>query len=152
MKKIFCIIMFLLVIFALLSSGCSKTSLPVFSDVPRNGVFYKSIGTMAQGGYMIGTSTAPAIFSPDDPLTRVQAAVLVLRLQNGPNWTPPPATGTVFADMDINHWGTAWAEKAYYEGLVYGCGSMDGKPIFCLDEPMVFSWELIANFIAPDLK
>jgi hypothetical protein len=144
--------MFLLVIFALLSSGCSKTSLPVFSDVPRNGVFYKSIETMAQGGYMIGTSTDPAIFSPDDPLTRAQAAVLVLRLQNGPNWTPPPATGTVFADMDATHWGTAWAEQAYFGGLVYGCGSKDGKPIFCPDEPMVFPRELIAYFIATDLK
>jgi hypothetical protein len=140
------------VIFALLSSGCSISSVTVFSDVPKNDTFYKSVETMAQRGYMIGTSTAPAIFSPDDPLTRVQAAVLVLRLQNGPNWTPMAAKGTVFADMNINHWGTAWAEKAYYEGLVYGCGSMDGKPIFCLDEPMVFSRELIANFIAPDLK
>jgi hypothetical protein len=85
-------------------------------------------------------------------VTRAQAAVLVLRLQNGPNWTPPLATGTVFADMDINHWGTAWAEQAYFEGLVYECGSKDGKPIFCPDEPMIFSRELSAYFIVTGLR
>jgi hypothetical protein len=152
MKKIHLKLIFVIVFIALFVTACGKTNVPNFSDVPKNGAFYKSIETMVQGGYMVGTSTDPAIFSPDDPLTRAQAAVLVLRLEYGASWTPPAATGSVFADMDVNHWGTAWAEKAYSEGLVYGCGSKDGKPIFCPDEPMVFTRELIAYFIATDLR
>jgi hypothetical protein len=152
MKESFTKIIFFAIVIALLVAGCSNTRVPVFADVPKNSAFYKSVETVSQAGYMAGTSTDPDIFSPDDPVTRSQAAVLVLRLKYGKDWTPPAAKGTVFADMDINHWGTAWAEEAYTEGMVYGCGSKDGKPIFCPDEPMVFTRELIAYFIAKDLK
>jgi hypothetical protein len=59
-------------------------------------------------------------------------AVFGLRLKHGMNYTPPAATGTVFADLtDAGFWGTGWAEAAYAEGLIPACGMSGGKPRFC---------------------
>jgi acetyl-CoA carboxylase carboxyltransferase component len=38
----------------------------------------------------------------------------------------------VFADLtDPNYYATAWAEKAYADGLITNCGTLNGKPKFC---------------------
>ena len=43
---------------------------------------------------------------------------------------PPPATGTLFADMtDTTYWATKWAEQAYLDGLLPACS--DGPLMFC---------------------
>ncbi len=79
-----------------------------------------------------GCSTDPLMFCPYNKLTNVQAAVFGLRLKYGMTYTPPPATGTVFADMtDLSFWGISWAEQAYLDGLIPACGTIGGKPKFC---------------------
>jgi hypothetical protein len=83
-------------------------------------------------GLTAGCSASPLRFCPDDILTNVQMAVFGLRLKHGMNYTPPTATGTVFADLtDAGFWGTGWAEAAYAEGLIPACGMGGGKPLFC---------------------
>ncbi len=68
----------------------------------------------------------------DGMMSREEGAVVALRLLNGVDYEPPPATGEVFADMtDKDYWGTKWAEAAYLAGLFVGCGERDGKPLFC---------------------
>jgi len=38
----------------------------------------------------------------------------------------------MFADLtDTSYYATAWAEKAYADGLIQACGSSGGKPLFC---------------------
>lgn len=58
----------------------------------------------------------------------------ILRLKYGKGYTPPPATGILFADMtNPGFYATAWVEQAYKEGLLPNCG-MDlilGKPKIC---------------------
>jgi hypothetical protein len=80
-----------------------------------------------------GCSSSPLKFCPDDILSKAQLAVFSLRLKYGISYTPPPATGTVFADMtDLGFWGTAWSEQAYADGLIPDCGtSAGGQPNFC---------------------
>ena len=79
-----------------------------------------------------GCSTSPLLFCPEEQLTNVQAAVFGLRLKYGTTYLPPAASGTVFADMgNANYWGTAWAEKAFADGLIPACGTSGGKPMFC---------------------
>ena len=74
----------------------------------------------------------PPIYCPWDQLPREQAAVFGLRMMHGMEYTPPPATGTLFADMtDTTYWATKWAEQAYLDGLLPECGMQDGKPLFC---------------------
>jgi hypothetical protein len=65
-------------------------------------------------------------------LAREQLVIFGLRMKYGDSYRPPPATGTVFADLtDINYYATSWAEQAYADGLIEACGSRDGKPLFC---------------------
>jgi Hypothetical glycosyl hydrolase family 15 len=92
--------------------------------------------TWAEGMYIkgltAGCGAAPLRFCPWDQTPRAQAAVFALRLKYGMSYTPPPAAGTVFADLtDPNNYATAWAEKAYADGLIPNCGSSGSKPKFC---------------------
>jgi hypothetical protein len=53
---------------------------------------------------------------------------------HGVSYTPPAATGTLFADMtDPGYWGTKWAEQAFRDGLVPECGWQGSIPEFCPD-------------------
>jgi hypothetical protein len=53
-------------------------------------------------------------------------------MKYGTLYTPPPATGTLFADMtNPSYYATAWAEKAYTDGIITNCGMTGGKPNFC---------------------
>ena len=58
--------------------------------------------------------------------------IFALRLKYGNNYTPPSATGTLFADMtDVGYYATSWAEQAYKDGLIPPCGSSESKPKIC---------------------
>ena len=79
-----------------------------------------------------GCVVSPLKFCPYDKLTNAQVAVFGLRLKYGMAYQPPPATGTLFADMtDLSFWGISWAEQAYLDGLIPACGTSGGKPMFC---------------------
>lgn len=93
----------------------------------------------AEGMYMTGLtsgcSTSPLKFCPWDQTPREQAVIFGLKLKYGNNYTPPPATGTIFADMtDPNYYATKWAEQAYKDGLIPACGTSNAKPRFCPKE------------------
>jgi hypothetical protein len=102
--------------------------------------------SMYDHGLTSGCWSSPLRFCPADQLPRDQASVFALRLIYGPNYGKPgypgpTATGTVFADMtDTGYWGTAWAEKAYAEGLLPNCGIQDGKPLFCSSTLVDRAW------------
>jgi hypothetical protein len=49
-------------------------------------------------------------------------AVFLLRAEHGAGWTPPPATGAVFADVPANAFAAAWIETLAAEGITGGCG------------------------------
>ena len=58
--------------------------------------------------------------------------IFALRMKYGTLYTPPPATGTVFADMtNPGYYATSWAEQAYKDGLLPNCGTSGNKPKFC---------------------
>jgi len=85
-------------------------------------------------GLTAGCVLNPLKFCPYEKLTNEQAAVFGLRLKYGTSYMPPPATGTVFADMtNPGYWAISWAEQAYLDGLIPSCGTdiATGKPKFC---------------------
>jgi hypothetical protein len=110
--------------------------------------------SMFNHGLTAGCLLSPLRFCPADQLPRDQASVFGLRLEYGVTYgTPanplPPATGTVFADMtNTGYWGTAWAEKAYADGLLPNCGfysgapgdPLNGKPLFCAGDLVDRAW------------
>jgi hypothetical protein len=87
---------------------------------------------MKREGLSAGCLTNPLKYCPWDQIPREQAVIFALRLKYGTLYTPPPATGTVFADMtNPSYYATAWAEQAYKDGIIQSCGTSDGKPLFC---------------------
>jgi hypothetical protein len=96
---------------------------------------------MWDAGMTAGCQTNPLKFCPWDQFTRVQATVFGLRIKFGLSYTPPPASGTLLADMiDTGNWGTKWAEQAYLEGLLPACGTQNGKPLFCPNDLVTRAW------------
>jgi hypothetical protein len=85
-------------------------------------------------GLTNGCSSVPLLYCPDNQVLREQVAKFGLAIKYGSDYTPPPATGTIFADLtDVDYWATRWAEKAYTDGLIPNCGvdGASGKPKFC---------------------
>ncbi len=108
----------------------------------------------AEGMYQVhltaGCQTSPLKYCPDRTLTREEAVVFALHLKydtfdgNGnlvSSYTPPAASGTIFGDLtDTNYWATKWAEKAYLDGILPACGTVNGKPAFCANDPVNRAW------------
>ncbi len=91
-----------------------------FTDVPLGSPFYVAVNTLAHSGTTGGC--APGLFCPDSPVTRGQMAVFLLKSQFGASHVPPPATGTVFADVPQNAFAAAWIEELAALGVTGGCG------------------------------
>jgi ELWxxDGT repeat protein len=92
----------------------------VFQDVPAGHWAAPWIEQLAADGVTSGCGGGN--FCPADPLTRAEAAVLLLKARHGSGFVPPPATGTVFNDVPASHWAAAWIEKLAAEGITGGCG------------------------------
>jgi hypothetical protein len=96
---------------------------------------------MWQEGLTAGCQSNPLMYCPSTQLPRVEASVFGLRMKYGVNYSPPPATGTLFADMtDTSYWGIGWAEQAYLDGLLPACGTQSSKPMFCPSELVNRGW------------
>jgi formylglycine-generating enzyme required for sulfatase activity/V8-like Glu-specific endopeptidase len=90
---------------------------------------------MKDEGFSAGCLANPMKYCPWDQIPREQAVIFALKLKNGKLYTPPPATGTLFADMtNPSFYATAWAEQAYKDGLIPNCGMSGGKPKICPKE------------------
>lgn len=96
-----------------------------------------------------GCQTNPLRYCPDNTLTREEAVVFALRMKydyfdgNGDlvAYSPPDASGTVFGDLtDPLYWSTKWAEKAYLDGILPACGTVNSKPKFCQFESVDRAW------------
>ncbi|MDD4494463.1 MAG: glycosyl hydrolase family 18 protein [Eubacteriales bacterium] len=91
-----------------------------FDDVQGNWAS-QHINALSLKGIMVGTSKN--LFSPDLPLTRAQAAVLLVRmlgLENEQIDLPPE--GTSFPDLK-GHWAAGGVEIARKYGIISGMGS-----------------------------
>jgi ELWxxDGT repeat protein len=64
----------------------------------------------------------PEHYCPDDSVTRGQMAVFLERGLHGSGFTPPPGSGSIFADVPASHWAVNWIEQLYADGLSGGCG------------------------------
>jgi len=62
-------------------------------------------------------------FCPDEPVTRAQAAVLIVRAKYGPDFSPPAATGQVLTDVGSADYTFAadFIEQLYFDGISVVC-------------------------------
>jgi hypothetical protein len=94
-----------------------------FDDVdPATHFAFFFIETLERSGITGGCGGGGAIYCPDDPVTRAQMAVFLERGINGADFVPPPATGTVFADVGVNDFAAAFIERLFADGITGGCG------------------------------
>jgi probable HAF family extracellular repeat protein len=115
------------------SSYVPPTPIHYFKDDWKKGPWAE---TWAEGmrntGLSAGCSTNPPKYCPWAQIPREQAVIFALRMKYGASYTPPPATGTLFADMtNKSYYATSWAEQAYQDELIPNCGISGGKPKFC---------------------
>ena len=50
-------------------------------------------------------------------------AIFLLKTLNDSSYQPPPATGTLFADVPLGSFADAWIEDLYARGITGGCAS-----------------------------
>lgn len=105
---------------------------PTFVDVPIDHPYWAFAEALYYYGITGGCNTNPLSYCPGLPLSRAQAAIMLLRSINGPSYTPPPPTGTVFADVAVNSYAAAWIEALAAEGISGGCGGGN----FCPGNPV----------------
>lgn len=96
-----------------------------FYDVSITHWAYDWIETLYANGITGGCSSNR--FCPNSPVTRAQMAVFLLRSKYSSSYSPPAATGNVFADVPTNAFAAAWIERMVAEGITAGCGN----GVFC---------------------
>jgi hypothetical protein len=60
-------------------------------------------------------------YCPANPVRRDQMAVFLLKASLGSAYVPPPATGTIFADVPTTAFAADWIEDLYNRGITGGC-------------------------------
>jgi hypothetical protein len=101
----------------------------VFGDVPASHPEAAWIEQLFAEGLSAGCGGGS--FCPAQEVTRPQMAVFLLRARHGVAFTPPPATGTVFADTPASDPLAPWIEQLYAEGITVGCLSSPFR--YCAD-------------------
>ena len=92
----------------------------LFLDVPCPGGFAVDwIEELANEGITGGCGGGD--FCPNISVRRDQMAVFLLKAHLGSTYAPPPATGTIFADVPAGAFAAAWIEDLYNRNITGGC-------------------------------
>jgi hypothetical protein len=91
----------------------------LFNDVPASSPFAPFIEQLVAENITAGCGGGN--FCLNDPVTRAQAAVFLLKAKHGIAYVPPPATG-LFADVPASSPFARWVEELVAEGVTVGCG------------------------------
>jgi len=103
----------------------------LFADVPVNYWAADWIEQFYWDGITSGCDTSTSKYCPDNPVTRAEMALFLLKAKHyGENYEPPTATG-LFADVSPSLWAADWIEQLYHEGITTGCG--DNPLAYCPD-------------------
>ena len=102
----------------------------VFTDVPADSFAAAWIEQLAAEGITGGCGGGK--FCPNASITRAQMAVFLVKAMYGSTYTPPAATGEIFADVPADGFAAAFIEQLVADGITGGCGGGD----FCPNQPI----------------
>ena len=111
----------------------------VFGDVHVGDFAADWIEELAASGITSGCGNGD--YCPNDPVTRAQMAVLLLKSQHESAYAPPACTG-LFADVPCPSTAefpySDWIEQLSIEGVTGGCAPAPpgGLPEYCPDRPV----------------
>ena len=92
----------------------------MFHDVPASSGFCAWIEELARRGITGGCGGGN--YCPNDPVTRQQMAVFLLKGKHGLCYVPPACTPGFFADVACPSTYANWIEALANEGITGGCG------------------------------
>jgi len=101
----------------------------IFPDVPASNPFAPWIEQLA--AFHITGGCGNGNYCPNDPVTRAQMAVFLLKSEHGSAYIPPVCTG-VFPDVTCPSTFANWIEQIFTEGITGGCGNGN----YCPAEPV----------------
>lgn len=116
------------------SSYVPPAATGIFADVPVSFWAAPFIEQIYADGITAGCSLSPLSYCPEVSLSRAEMAVFLLRAKHGALYEPPPATGTVFADVPADSFGAAWIEQLAADGITAGCDVSPAR--FCPGSPV----------------
>ena len=92
-----------------------------FTDVPQIDIFHDFVEKLIRNGVTAGCGGGA--YCRNNPITRAQMAVFLLKAFLGAGYTPPPCTGTVFADVPCTGGiFDPWIEDLAGRSITSGCG------------------------------
>jgi hypothetical protein len=91
-----------------------------FLDVDQQHPFHDFVETLVRARVTAGCGDGN--YCPDSLVQRDQIAVFLLRSRYGPTYEPPPATGTVFGDVNVGTFAGNYIEALAAAGVTGGCG------------------------------
>ena len=110
------------------SSPAASAKMQVdFLDVAPSHIFHDFVDTVARNGVTAGCGGGS--YCPAAPNTRAQMAVFLLKSKFGADHVPPPASGTVFADVPQGAFAADWIEELSALGITGGCGGGNYCPL-----------------------
>ena len=71
-------------------------------------------------------------YCPNNPVTRAQMAVFLLKAEHGAAYVPPACVG-IFGDVPCTSPFAPWVEQLFDEGITAGCGGGN----YCPDDPNI---------------
>ena len=105
----------------------------VFVDVPLSYWAINWIEKFYADGITNGCVLSPLTYCPDNPVTRAEMAIFLLRARHGHAYSPPAVGGsTGFGDVSISYWDAAWIKQLAAEGITSGCGGGN----YCPEDPV----------------
>ena len=97
----------------------SKLWFADFLDVPQEDIFHDYVETILRKGITAGLGDGE--YGRDNPATRAQMAVFLLKAEHGSSYAPPACTGA-FPDVPCPSLFADWIEQLAAEGVTAGCG------------------------------
>lgn len=100
-----------------------------YSDVTVSDYNTEWIDLLRNDGITLGCDASNTLYCPKDPVTKAQAAKLILRAEHGGAYDPPVAMEPApYTDVPLSHPDVDWIAQAKVEGITTGCDATNYCP------------------------
>ncbi len=103
-----------------------------FADVPPTYWVWRFIENLYARGVSTVCGTDPLRYCPEDPMTRGDMAIFLLRAKEGSAYTPPACVTPAFSDVPCSDPRAPWVNELVRRGVTAGCGG----GAYCPDSPV----------------
>ena len=116
------------------SNWSAPAAAGIFADVLPGAPFSGPIEQLYWDGITQGCSAGPLRYCPDQPVTRGQMAVFLLRASCGASFVPAAPQSALFDDVPIGHPFGSFIHKLHALGITSGCATAPLR--YCPDSPV----------------